>query len=254
MYPDGAKRLWNPSFLSDKRSFVSRFLKTKFNISPLVYEMICFPGFTDDPGLLARLDDRLEPDRVLFFRDLTDELSLMLKLYTGCIVTERKKGSEDKYDDLTDRKAYSIFFYWESGVPAPARPGRPPMVFMSYNRMNQARALEIKTELENNGIFVWRAPEDVPVGEFYYDREMEAIEACDAFLLLLSSSSQESGEVKKEFVKAIEGKKKIIPIWIEDCKPNEYYEEHLVGFQYRYMIHNEMSVMDEIIQSVKAGR
>ncbi|MCR5676051.1 MAG: TIR domain-containing protein [Lachnospiraceae bacterium] len=252
-YRDGRKTVWDPERLADKRVHVQRFLKERFRIAPLVYEIQCFPSFRGNPGMLSAIDLRLGADHALFFEDLLDETSFLVKLYRSCIHRGLGGIQNGTCEDLTDVEAHSIFFYWESGVPAPMRPQSPPLVFLSYNRFNQVRAREIKEELENNGIFVWRAPEDVPVGTDYYVQEMDAIEKCDAFLILLSSTSQESEEVRKEFVKAVNENKKIIPIWIEDCSVNTFYSENLTRHQYRYMIDNDMDVMNEIIRVVKEG-
>ena len=115
-------------------------------------------------------------------------------------------------------------------------------------------AMEIKADLEQRGIFTWRAPEDVPLSKDYLTKEMKAIEDCDAFLLLLSSASQESlgnGGVRDEFEKAVENGKTIIPIKIEDFDVNEYYTKALSHIQYRVMTKLDPEVMSEIEYQIR---
>ena len=83
---------------------------------------------------------------------------------------------------------------------------------------------------------------------------MKAIEDCDAFLLLLSSASQESlgnGGVRDEFEKAVENGKTIIPIKIEDFDVNEYYTKALSHIQYRVMTKLDPEVMSEIEYQIR---
>ena len=128
---------------------------------------------------------------------------------------------------------------------------KPPFLFLSYNQFNATVAQEIKEELEHRGIFVWRAPEDVSIGEHYLPEEMDAIEQCDAFMILLSSTSQVSKEVRIEFEKAVELNRKILPIWIEDCKQEEYYVKALAKYQYRLMTKPDAAILNEITKVVK---
>ena len=83
---------------------------------------------------------------------------------------------------------------------------------------------------------------------------MMAIEQCDAFLILLSRPAQNSDEVKKEFTKALEIGKPILPIWVEDVPEDEmepYYRENLEKYQYRIMSKINEEIIEEIVASVK---
>lgn len=162
-----------------------------------------------------------------------------------------------RYTDLTDTMAYNFFYYWDIGMKEPSRPQKPPVIFMSYCTKNSGMAEMVKEELERRGIFTWRAPEDVPLGGDYFDNEMEAIKECDAFLLLLSSASQESrgkGGVQDEFEAAVSAGKPIIPIKIEDFEVNEYYQKALTHIQYRPMTKMDPVIMDEIVHQIKESK
>ena len=160
-------------------------------------------------------------------------------------------GDKNRYCDLTDTMAHNMYKYWETGMDNPARPSKPPFVFLSYNRLNLQVAEELKAELENRGIFVWKAPEDVPLSENYLPEEMKAIEECDSFLILISSSSQESVEVKKEFDKALELKKHIIPLRIQNIEPNEYYAQAFTAIQYKDMFNLDSVILNEVERCIR---
>lgn len=231
-------------------------LKEKFNITPLVYEFECFPMLS-----LKGIDQKmLPPDfdtrHVITSDDLEDELGFLRKII-DCSINQRQYWAKEAYEDLSDKDVHDIFYFWETGLELPPRPERPPFVFLSYNRMNNEMSKDVQTILEDRHLFVWRAPKDVPAGRDYFLNEMEAIEECDLFLILLSSSAQESEEVRKEFEKAVELNKAIFPVWVEDIKDtdiNDYYREHLAKYQYRVMRKIDYDVISEIVATVKKAK
>lgn len=239
--------------LAGQRLQIRDYLKEKFNLAPLVYELECFPGIR-----LENLDrGMIPPDfdlkHVITFEDLMSGLTFFHKLI-GCSIFMQQKVGLDYYEDLTDKDAHDMFYFWETGVLGSKRPDRPPFVFLSYNRNNAEISKDIQTVLEDRGVYVWRAPKDVPLGQHYLPEEMMAIEECDAFLILLSRPAQNSEEVKKEFVKALEIGKPILPIWVEDVSENEmnpYYKENLTKYQYRIMPKVNEEIVEEIVASVK---
>ncbi|MCR5156165.1 MAG: toll/interleukin-1 receptor domain-containing protein [Butyrivibrio sp.] len=232
------------------------YLKEKFNITPLVYEFECFPGLR-----LKGFDSRmLPPDfdtrHVITMDDLDDELGFLRKII-DCTIDQKAFWANDTFEDLSDKDVHDIFFFWETGIKLPPRPDRPPVVFLSYNRMNNEMSKDVQTILEDRHAFVWRAPKDVPAGRDYFPNEMAAIEECDLFLILLSSSAQESEEVRKEFSKAVELNKTIFPVWVEDISDsdiNDYYRLHLAKYQYRVMPKIDYDVISEIVATAKQAK
>ena len=59
---------------------------------------------------------------------------------------------------------------------------------------------------------------DIPAGEAWAEEIESAILACPFFLLLLSPSSVESEYVKSEYTFALENRRKLIPIVVENCE------------------------------------
>ncbi len=232
------------------------YLKKKFNISPLVYEFECFPYLRMKNLDKDRLPPDFDPEHVISADDLESGLTFLHKII-GCTIRQQKLYDLDRFEDLSDRDVHDTFFFWETGLALPPRPARPPVVFLSYNRHNNEMSKNVQTFLEDRGIFVWRAPRDVPAGEDYFPHEMKAIEECDLFLILLSSAAQESVEVRKEFEKAVELDKDIFPVWVEDIRDteiNDYYREHLTRYQYRIMPRMKAEVLYEIVANVKRAK
>lgn len=251
-------RAYRPAALKELRMITLEHLKEKFHITPFVYEIHCFPLLNPNDEVRESMKQVVGSELVLFQDDLVDSDSFLLKLMSCRAHLNKLKGFTDpghdrqfKYSDLTDLMVYNIFTYWETGMLLPDRPAKPPFVFLSYNSMNQSMAEEIKKDLEGRGIYVWKAPEDVSIGGYYLPEEMEAIEACDTFIILMSSSSQESAEVKKEFVKARSLDKPIIPIVIEEFALNDYYREELTSYQYRKMTKLNNETMSEIVLFIR---
>ncbi len=235
--------------LNSKIMTVRKYIKEKFLITPYVFGMVCLPEIGRSSFADKNLSDSINTDLVLFREDLISQTDLMSKLM------DAKKRIEPLYkeagiiDDLSDSMVHNISFYWKSGILVPERPERPPLVFLSYRSLNQVFAGEIKSELERRGIYVWRAPEDVPISDYYKDVETEAIRNCDVFFFLVSTSSQRSEEVRYEFDKAREENKPILPLWIDDCETDEYYSS--LKDQHRIMRKMDLRIMDDIEKFIR---
>ena len=240
-----------------QRFALREYLKRMFNISPFVYEFECFPFLSGEGVDKDSLPPGFDPRHVITADNMKDHLRFLHKLI-GCTIfdIELKEGlsRENDSEDLTDEDVIKMFYCWDTGANEDYRPSRPPCVFLSYNRNNSVISKEIQQILESLGVRVWRAPKDVPLGEYYLTREMQEIVDCDAFVILLSVPAQKSNEVKIEFEKALEINKPIIPVWVEDIQDSEitdYYREKLTKYQYRIMPRIDYNVIKEIVDTVK---
>lgn len=242
---------YRPQMLSRLRDMTNEYILEKFHISPFVYEIHCFPNVVANSEVKENMYQILGSELVLFKDDLVDSDDFLLRLQKCRVRMNHMVQDRNCYRDLTDAMAYNLYKYWDTGMEHPERPAKPPLVFLSYNQKNQNTAEEIKADLENRGIFVWRAPEDVPVGKYYLPEEMAAIEECDAFLILLSSSSQDSHEVKIEFEKAKSLDKFIIPVLIEEFDMNEFYTQALTQHQFKNLFKPNNETMDEIESGIR---
>lgn len=89
---------------------------------------------------------------------------------------------------------------------------------MSYSRSDTSVAIKIATQLRNEGADIWIDRLDIPPGNTW-DLEIEkALEECSYVLFICSQGSVSSENVLNEVYYALEEKKKIVPIKIDDCK------------------------------------
>ena len=244
-------RPYRPQQLQQLRNITCQHIHKKFHITPFVYEIHCFPNVSGAPEVKEELARTLGSELVFFSDDLTDSDEFMLKLNICRMHMNKIAENRYRFCDLTDIMAHYMYMYWETGMDDPKRPAQPPFVFLSHKSENKPIADEIKAELENRGIFVWKAPDDVMLSEYYLPEEMAAIEECDSFVILLSLSSMDSNEVRIEFDKAVELNKHIIPLRIQDVELNEFYKKTLAEIQYRDMFKINSVVMNEVERCIR---
>ena len=99
--------------------------------------------------------------------------------------------------------------------------------FISYSHVQKAFADTLKQFLNKNGIQTWMAPGDIPPGSKYAAVINHAVRDCSCFLLVLSNDSQNSQWVEKEVERAINYRKTLIPIKIEDMTLNDQFEFYI---------------------------
>lgn len=95
-----------------------------------------------------------------------------------------------------------------------------PAVFISHSSINREMASAVKAELIAQGISCWMAPDDIALGQTWEDEIAEAISAASVFVLLWSSISQASSQVKRELSLAASQQKLIIPLKLDDNPPS----------------------------------
>lgn len=100
-------------------------------------------------------------------------------------------------------------------------------VFISYSTKEQSLANAMKKLLERQGVQTWMAPGDIPVGNKYAQVISKAIKSCSCFILMLSNNSQNSIWVAKEVERAINYRKPIIPVQLEDLVLNDEFELYI---------------------------
>ena len=93
-------------------------------------------------------------------------------------------------------------------------------VFISYSFQDKEIAMRIKEDLNYHGVRVWIAPDSLPEDASYQYIIRKAIDYADAFLLVLSSNSNNSVWVEKETTIALNKKndKKMIIYQLDGCR------------------------------------
>jgi len=90
--------------------------------------------------------------------------------------------------------------------------------FLSYARANSAFALRLAADLKRAKANVWLDQLDIPPG-LQWDRAVEqAVIACQEVIVLLSPASVDSNNVMDEVAYALDERKTLIPLLIEECR------------------------------------
>lgn len=85
-------------------------------------------------------------------------------------------------------------------------------VFISYSHHDTTFAHVIENSLANLGITVWVDRQRLVGGSAWRDDLQEAIQTCDAFLLVMSPQALNSAEVRKEYQLALSINKPVVPL------------------------------------------
>lgn len=94
-------------------------------------------------------------------------------------------------------------------------------VFISYSSIDVDKARTLCDYIENNGIYCWIAPRDIPLGSAYGEAIDCAVRECTDAIFLLSESSIKSIQVEQELYLANQEQKnglRIFPIYIENVE------------------------------------
>ncbi len=100
-------------------------------------------------------------------------------------------------------------------------------VFVSYSQPDRAQAFEIVAQLEACAIKVWVAPRDIAPSAEWAAEIIEAISASKIMVLIFSSSSNGSPQVRREVERAVHRQIPILPVRIEEVLPTKSMEYFL---------------------------
>ncbi|MBQ7340080.1 MAG: leucine-rich repeat protein [Clostridia bacterium] len=91
-----------------------------------------------------------------------------------------------------------------------------PYVFISYSTKDQEKASRVHDFLTENGINAWIASKDIHGGEDFANEITNAVNGCDCFVFVMSQNSDDSPHCINELSLAFSGRKKIIPLKIQE--------------------------------------
>lgn len=118
-------------------------------------------------------------------------------------------------------------------------------IFVSYSQPDRECAYELTHHLETSGFTVWIAPRDVSPAAEWAAEIIDAISAAKVMVLVFSSSSNTSPQVRREVERAVHKDLRILPFRIEDVLPSrslEYFlsaQHWLDGFPAPRTLHYE---------------
>lgn len=104
-------------------------------------------------------------------------------------------------------------------------------VFISYAKDDRPVADAVCAALERDGVRCWLAHRDIIAGD-YGTAIIKAINRCRMFLLVFSSKSNESQQVRREVERAVSKNKIIYPLRIENVQPSEGLEYYISSEQW----------------------
>ncbi len=106
-----------------------------------------------------------------------------------------------------------------------------PDIIISYSRKDSQHALALAEQLRASGMGIWIDRRGIEAATSWSREIADAIREAKAFVLLLSASSTESPNVKKELGVATEVGCSLVPIEIEKIELNRDFLYHLAGLQ-----------------------
>jgi Flp pilus assembly protein TadD len=97
-------------------------------------------------------------------------------------------------------------------------------VFVSYAHQDRTVANAVCATLEARGIRCWIAPRDILPGSDWGAAIIDAIQEAKALVLVFSSNSNESDQIKREVERTVHQGVAVVPFRIEDVLPNKTLE------------------------------
>lgn len=94
-------------------------------------------------------------------------------------------------------------------------------IFVSYSSPDVAKADAIRAALEAAGISCWIAPRDLGAGTQWSGGIVQAIEQCEAVLVVFSAAANNSPQVAREMEQAVSKRRPLIPIRVADDRPTD---------------------------------
>jgi len=105
-------------------------------------------------------------------------------------------------------------------------------IFVSYSRRNVEVVDQIVGKIEAAGMNVWLDREDIKAGKTWRVQIVEAIDTCDAFVLMLSSNSALSENVRKEIDLAQDSGRAVYIMRLDPVQLPAEMRYQLVGLQH----------------------
>ncbi len=97
-------------------------------------------------------------------------------------------------------------------------------VFVSYSQGDRECAFELTARLESHGISTWIAPRDVSPAADWAAEIIDAISAARCMVLVFSSHSNASPQVRREVERAVHKEIPVLPLRIENVTPSKSLE------------------------------
>lgn len=128
-----------------------------------------------------------------------------------------------------------------------------PYVFITHSSQDEVIADQIRAYLESHDIACWIAPRDIPVGEEWAKGILNGINNASGMLLVFSSHSNNSPQVRREIERAIHNGIPIFPIRIEDVKPSDAMEYYISSHHWMDAFEGELEQrLAKLVETIAA--
>ena len=124
-------------------------------------------------------------------------------------------------------------------------------LFISHAHDDADAAARIVAYLESHGMPCWISSRDIPPRSIYADAITEAMQACSACVVLLTSAANQSKALKRELELASHYEKPFIPIRVDGVEPAAGLDYYLRNTQWVEYARDGDEALDRI---VAAGR
>jgi len=104
-------------------------------------------------------------------------------------------------------------------------------VFISYASKDRDRILDLVDRLDSAGVPVWIDQMSIEGATMWSQEIVAAIRNCKVLILAISENSADSENVVKEVALASEGRKRILPVYLESAEIPESMAYQLAGIQ-----------------------
>lgn len=105
-------------------------------------------------------------------------------------------------------------------------------IFVSYSRRDKEVVDRMVEIMERGGMKIWIDRADIKAGNSWRVQIVEAIDTCDAFVLMLSGNSAISENVQKEIILAQDSTRKTFVVLLESVKLPAEIRYQLAGLQF----------------------
>jgi len=120
-------------------------------------------------------------------------------------------------------------------------------LFVSHVSQDKDAAMQVVEELERRGLRCWIAPRNVRPGRPFDDEIANAIETCQAMLLIFSERCNDSEYIRREVTVAGESHKVVIPFRIENVEPKRGLRVRLSDLHWLDGFASREKAIDELI-------
>lgn len=170
---------------------------------------------------------------------------------TPCLVEyDQLPESEKDYDRRSAMESVKLILKLGYKITKEESKGISQQCMLGYSQKDREKAIKLKEFLVKNGIEVWLAPDNIPVGRDYSKVIVDTIKESSVYILLLSQNVLSSGYVLRELDRACYYHKRVVPICldgiaIEDDMNLSFY---LSGYQIisydDFMKYNLLKIQD----------